>query len=122
MPFDKHIIGQVPAVIRAAFNVSKLQKEDGTLGPRAVRSPLPSPPDICRTTREGLTAYSDRVQLWLKARLGSVIPGDKAQERSTQESNLHAVMELSAGGLDSSVLSQGCDSRATLSCLLNMFH
>lgn len=54
MPFDKHIIGQVPAVISAAFNVSKLQKEDGTLGPRAIRSPLPSPLDICRTTREGL--------------------------------------------------------------------
>lgn len=40
MPFDKHIIGQVPAVIRAAFNVSKLQKEAGTLGPRAIRFAL----------------------------------------------------------------------------------
>lgn len=63
-----------------------------------------------------------RVQLWLKASLGSVVPGDKAQGRSTQENNLHADMELSAGRLDSSALLQGCDRRATLSCLLNMFH
>lgn len=63
-----------------------------------------------------------RVQLCLKASLGSVVPGDKAQGRSTQENNLHADMELSAGRLDSSALLQGCDRRATLSCLLNMFH
>jgi len=27
MPFDKHIIGQVPAGITARFNVSKLESE-----------------------------------------------------------------------------------------------
>lgn len=52
MPFDKHIIGQVPAVIRALFNVSKLESEWGTLGPAAIHSPLPSPFDICRAARE----------------------------------------------------------------------
>lgn len=59
---------------------------------------------------------------WLKASLGCVIPGDKAQGRSPQENNLHADTEMSAGRLDSSVLLQGCDRRATLSCLLNMSH
>lgn len=54
MPFDKHIIGQVPAVIRALFNVSKLEKEWGAPGPRAIRSPLPSPLDISRAAGEGL--------------------------------------------------------------------
>lgn len=48
MPFDTHIIGQVPAVIRALFNVSKLESEWGAPGPTAIRSPLPSPLDICR--------------------------------------------------------------------------
>lgn len=48
MPFDTHIIGQVPAVIRALFNVSKLESEWGAPGPAAIRSPLPSPLDICR--------------------------------------------------------------------------
>lgn len=72
--------------------------------------------------RDWYYAGCPRVQIWLKASLGSVIPGDKAQGRSTQENNLHADMALSAGRLDSSVLLQGCDSRATLSCLLNMFH
>lgn len=46
MPFDKHIIGQVPAVIRAHFNVSKLESKRGALGPAAIHSPLPSPLDI----------------------------------------------------------------------------
>lgn len=53
MPFDKHIIGQVPAVIRALFNVSKLGKEQGAPGPRAIRSPLPSPLDISWAAGEG---------------------------------------------------------------------
>lgn len=53
MPFDKHIIGQVPAVIRAFFNVSKLEKEWGTPGPSAIRSPLPSPLDILQAAGEG---------------------------------------------------------------------
>lgn len=48
MPFDKHIIGQVPAVIRALFNVSKLESEWGAPGPPVIRSPLPSPLDIYR--------------------------------------------------------------------------
>lgn len=46
MPFDKHIIGQVPAVIRDLFNVSKLESEWGAPGPAAIPSPLPSPLDI----------------------------------------------------------------------------
>lgn len=53
MPFDKHIIGQVPAVIRPLFNVSKLGKEQGAPGPRAIHSPLPSPLDISWAAREG---------------------------------------------------------------------
>lgn len=53
MPFDKHIIGQVPAVIRDLFNVSKLESEWGAPGPAAICSPLPSPPDISQAAGKG---------------------------------------------------------------------
>lgn len=52
MPFDKHIIGQVPAVIRALFNVSKLESEWGTLEPAAIHSPPSSPVDVPRVAGE----------------------------------------------------------------------
>lgn len=52
MPFDKHIIGQVPAVIRALFNVSKLESEWGTLEPAAIHSPPYSPLDVPRAAGE----------------------------------------------------------------------
>lgn len=52
MLFDKHIIGQVPAVIRALFNVSKLDSEWGAPGPASIRSPLPSTLDISRVGLE----------------------------------------------------------------------
>lgn len=52
MPFDKHIIGQVPAVIRVPFNVSKLESEWGAPGPAAICSPLPSPLDISQAAGE----------------------------------------------------------------------
>lgn len=122
MPFDKHIIGQVPAVIRAAFNVSKLQKEDGDSG---AKRRLPCPHPLTSSGPRGRDRYRPgcpRVQLWFKASWGSVIPGAKAQGRSTRENNPHSDVELSAGRLDPSVLLQGCDRGATLSCLLNMFH
>lgn len=53
MPFDKHIIGQVPAVIRALFNVSKLESEWGTPEPAAIHSPPSSSLDVPRAAGEG---------------------------------------------------------------------
>lgn len=85
MPFDKHIIGQVPAVIRALFNVSKLGKEQGAPGPRAIGSPLPSPLDISRAAGEGPMScgVTQRQVFSTEARLANLRPlcpnGDEAR-------------------------------------------
>lgn len=57
MPFDKHIIGQVPAVIRALFNVSELESELGASGAgsylfSSALTPR-NPPDRWEETRVG---------------------------------------------------------------------
>lgn len=58
MLFDKHIIGQVPAVIRTFFNVSKLESERGASGPTAIHCPLPSFLDMSQAASQNL--MSDR--------------------------------------------------------------
>lgn len=90
MPFDKHIIGQVPAVIRAVFNVSKLEKERGAPGPRAICYPVPSPLDIAGASGRGGSWCQVRWPRVQFSRPTSSSPGgDQSWGRDTGESPSH---------------------------------
>lgn len=113
MPFDKHIIGPVPAVIRALFNVSQLESEwgGGTRGPAAICSPLPSPRDSSGATGEGPV-------------LGGVTQSRRRVDTVCHPLVFGTTWSLITGGvtlercrlprLDSSASSQGCEKRSAL--------
>lgn len=119
MPFDKHIIGQVPAVIRALFNVSKLESE-------RVCSGAGSYPFSSVLTPWHLPGR------WGGPSVGQDDPGPSLALRHCWPSSIfHLRMEIKhrrndtgespsqrrvlyAGRLDSCTLSQECDRRTAL--------
>ena len=117
MLFDKHIIGQVPAVIRALFNVSKLESEWGAPGPAAICSPLPSTLDISWASLEGPIGWGQSPVLYVCT--GGLTPSFTTTWTlntggKTLENRFHTDTVLYAGRLDSCTLSQGYDRRTAL--------
>lgn len=101
MPFDKHIIGQVPAVIRDLFNVSKLESEWEALGPAAICSPLPSPLDILGPlVRDQRWVGRPRAQLSTGRPPCFISTWRLGTGGKTLENHLHRDMVLHAGRLD----------------------
>lgn len=112
MLFDKHIIGQVPAVIRALFNVSKLESEWGTPEPTAIHSSPSSPLGVPWAT--GRWVGQTKPWLWhwwpfysFHLDMERLSQGGKPRED-------HREVALYAGRLDSCTLSQRCDSRTAI--------
>lgn len=113
MPFDKHIIGQVPAVMRVLFNVSKLESEWRASGPVAICSPLASPLDMSLTA--GKRPGSGRMTLSTTCHPLCFIPTWRCSTGGeTLENRLHRDTVLSAGRLDFCTLSQRYDRRTAL--------
>lgn len=119
MPFDKHIIGQVPAVISALFNVSKLESEWGPQGRQLsvllCPHPLTSPRPLGESPFFGRMSQSPAWHVDTAGHPPSFISTWRlGRGRKTLENHLHRGMALYAGRLDSCTLSQECDRRTAL--------